>query len=113
MKLGKHFVVIYSLCFIKLVVVQPCTFVSLCKLLNGKTKGSVYNSHADFRGEISEKSAYYMYKRRVNKFICNFLYMILSSNSVLRSEGCVCIFFLEGICDIVFGLFGTKIKQLI
>ena len=66
-----------------------------------------------FEVKFQKKSAYYMYKRRVNKFICNFLYMILSSNSVLRSEGCVCIFFLEGICDIVFGLFGTKIKQLI
>ena len=46
------------------------------------------------------------------RFICNILYMIHSSNSVLRSEGWMCIFFLEDICDIVFGLFDTKIKQL-
>ena len=51
-----------------------------------RTKGSVYNTHADFRGEISEKkvSAYYT---RVNRFICNILYMIHSSNSILRSGG--------------------------
>ena len=61
-----------------------------------------------FRGEISEKSAYYT--QRVNRFICNILYMIHSSNSVLKVKvGCV---FLEEICDIVFGLFDTKIKQL-
>ena len=58
-KLGKQFVLIYSLCFIDLGVVQLCLFVSLCKLLHMKTKGSVYctnNTHADFRGEISEKN---------------------------------------------------------
>ena len=56
MKLGKHFVLIYSQCFIKLEVVQLCIFVSLCKLLHMKTKGFVYNTHVDFRGEMSEKS---------------------------------------------------------
>ena len=41
MKLGKHFVLIYSPCFIELEVVQLCLFVTLCKLLM-KTKGGVY-----------------------------------------------------------------------
>ena len=90
MKLGKHFVLIYSPCFINLGVVQLCIFVSLCKLLHMKTKSSVYNTHADFRSEISEKSSYDT--RRVNRFICNILYMIPSSNSVLRSKGLVYIF---------------------
>ena len=40
MKTGKHFVLMYSPCFIKLGVVQLCIFVSLCKLLHMKTKGS-------------------------------------------------------------------------
>ena len=52
----------------------------------------------------------------VNRFVCNILDIIHSSNSVLRSGGggwwgwvgCI---FLEDICDIVFGLFDTKIKQ--
>ena len=35
-------------------------------------------------------SAYYT--QRVNRFMCNILYMIHSSNLVLRSEGWVCIF---------------------
>ena len=52
-----------------------------------KTKGS----HAGLCGEISEKSAYYT--QRANRFVCNILYMINSSNLVLRSEGWVCIFF--------------------
>ena len=63
---------------------------------------------------MSEKSTYYT--RWVNRFIyaiIYILYMIHSSNLVLRSEGWVCIFFLEDICDIVFGLFDTRIKQLI
>ena len=38
MKTGKHFVLIYSTCFIKLGVVRLCIFVSLCKLLHMKTK---------------------------------------------------------------------------
>ena len=53
MKLGKHFVFIYTPCFIKLGVV----FVSLCKLLQMRTKGSMYNGHAYFRGEISGKKS--------------------------------------------------------
>ena len=36
------------------------------------------------------KGAYYT--QRVNRFKCNILYMIHSSNLVLRSEGWVCIF---------------------
>ena len=63
--------------------------------------------------KFQKKSAYYT--QRVNRFMCNILYMIHSSNLVLRSEDWVCTmyFFLENICDIVFGLFDTKIKQLI
>ena len=39
--------------------------------------------------------------------------MIHSSNSVLRSGGGGRgVFFLEDICDIVFGLFDTKIKTI-
>ena len=57
-----------------------------------KTKGSVHNTYADFRGEISEKSAYYT--QRVDRFICSILYMIHSSNSVLKVKvGCVMYFF--------------------
>ena len=53
-----------------------------------KTKASAYNTHNDFRGEISEKNVRInYYTRRVNRFICNILYMIHSSNSVLRSGG--------------------------
>ena len=53
-----------------------------------KTKVSAYNTHNDFRGEISEKNVRInYYTRRVNRFICNILYMIHSSNSVLRSGG--------------------------
>ena len=66
-----------------------------------------------FEVKFQKKSAYYIYTQRVNRFVCNILYMIHSSNLVLRSEGWVCIFFLEDMCDIVFGLFDTKIKQLI
>ena len=50
----------------------------------------------------------------LNRFVCNILDMIHSSNSVLRSMavgGVGVYFFLEDICDIVFGLFDTKIKQ--
>ena len=44
-----------------------------------KTKrSSVHNNHADFQGEISEKSAH-LYTR-VNRFVCNILDMIHSSN---------------------------------
>ena len=44
-----------------------------------KTKrSSVHNNHADFQGEISEKSAH-LYTR-VNRFVCNILNMIHSSN---------------------------------
>ena len=50
---------------------------------------------------------------QVNRFVCDTLDMIHSSNSILRSGGgggeCS-VFFLEDICDIVFGLFDTKIK---
>ena len=53
-----------------------------------KTKASAYNTHNDFRDEISEKNVRInYYTRRVNRFICNILYMIHSSNSVLRSGG--------------------------
>ena len=61
MKQSKHFVLIYSLCFIKLGVTQLCISVSLCKLLHIKTKCSVYITHTDFQGEFSEKGAYMYY----------------------------------------------------
>ena len=48
MKLGKHFVLIYSPCFIDLGVVQLCLFVSLCKLLHMKTKGSMYCTNSKY-----------------------------------------------------------------
>ena len=58
---------------------------------------------------------------RVNRFLCNILDIIHSSNSVLRSGGWGgggggewVYFFLEDICDkcdIVHGIFDTKIKQ--
>ena len=45
-----------------------------------------------FEVKFQKKSAYYT--QRVNRFMCNILYMIHSeSNLVLRSEGWVCIFF--------------------
>ena len=53
----------------------------------------------------------------VNRFVCNILDIMHSSNSVLRSVGgggewgVGCIFFLEDVCDIVIGLFDTVIKQ--
>ena len=65
-----------------------------------------------FEVKFQKKSAYYTCTQRVNRFMCNILCMIHSSNLVLRSEGWLCIFFWK-ICDIVFGLFDTKIKQLI
>ena len=41
-----------------------------------------------FEVKFQKKSAYYA--QRVNRFMCNVLYMIHSSNLVLRSEvGCV------------------------
>ena len=63
-----------------------------------------YNTHADF---TSEK------KVRICILVCNILDMIHSSNSVLWSGGwrSGVYFFREEICDIVFGLFDTKIKQ--
>ena len=53
---------------------------------------------------------------RVNRFVCNILDIIHSSNSVLRSGGggeggSRVYFFLEDLCDIVHGTFDTKIKQ--
>ena len=50
---------------------------------------------------------------QVNRFVCNILDIIHSSNSVLRSwEGGSGVYFLlEDICDIVHGIFDTKIKQ--
>ena len=50
---------------------------------------------------------------QVNRFVCNILDIIHSSNSVLRSwEGGSGVYFLpEDICVIVYGIFDTKIKQ--
>ena len=42
------------------------------------------------RWNFRKKSAHYT--QRVNRFMCNILYMIHYSNLVLRSEGWVCIF---------------------
>ena len=58
MKLGKHLVLIFSPCFIKLEVFL-LFFVSLCKLLHMNTKGSVFNVHLNFKGKLSEKSVHY------------------------------------------------------
>ena len=54
MKLGKHFVLIYSPCFIKLGVVQLCILPRYMQITsyedNMKTKRSgVHNAHADFQ----------------------------------------------------------------
>ena len=44
-----------------------------------------------FEVKFQDKSVYCT--QWVNRFMCNILYMIHSSNLVLRSEGWVCIFF--------------------
>ena len=66
--------------------------------------------------EVNFKKIKCILYTEVNIFItiCNILYMIHSSNSVLRVgvRGLWVYFFLEDLCDIVFGLFDTKIKQL-
>ena len=79
MKLGKHFVLIYSPSVIKLGVVQLFVFVSLCKFFHMKTKSSVCNSntHADFRGEISIKKVHAISIWQVNRFICYISHMII------------------------------------
>ena len=39
------------------------------------------------RGEISDKKCVFVYTGPVNRFVCNILDIIHSSNSVLRSKG--------------------------
>ena len=93
MILSKHFVLIYSLCFIKLGVAQLCIFVSLCKLLHMKTMRSVCITHTDFRGEFSEKGCI-LYKDPL------FSYEVIFSGRYYYMTISLC-------------LFDTKIKQLI
>ena len=50
------------------------------------------------------------YNTRVNRFIRNIFYMIHSINSILRTGGGDVFFFLEEICDIIFGLSDSKIE---
>ena len=60
-----------------------------------------------------QKKSVHLYTR-VNRFVCNFLDMVHSRNPVLRSGGggeSGVYFFVEDICDVVFSLFDTKIKQ--
>ena len=45
-----------------------------------------------FEVKFQKKSAYYTCTQPVNRFMCNILYVVHSSNLVLRSEGWVCIF---------------------
>ena len=86
-----------------------CIFVSLCKLLNMKSVPACIIRILRLilkppQGEISDK-----------KSVHNILDIIHSSNLVLRSGGggggSGVYFFLEDICDIVLGIFDTKIKQ--
>ena len=61
MKQGNLFVLIYSPCFTKLVVVQLCIFlcyVNYCTLYENKSI-VVCNAHLDFRGSICEKKCNY------------------------------------------------------
>ena len=45
----------------------------------------MHNTHDDFQGEISEKSAHL--HTPVNRFLCNIFDMIHSNNSILRRGG--------------------------
>ena len=115
MKLGKYFVLIYSplLRFTKLGVVQLCIFVLICKLCHMKSKGLCIIHILIFAVKFQKKSSYYI-RLLLNRSICNILYIIHSSNSLLRSvcvgRGVGGVFFLEDICDISLWLhvFDTK-----